>query len=90
MIAVLLITVGVLESAAFALYAYDKAQARGGGRRIPERTLLLAALWGGAGAWLASVLVRHKTRKQPFRALMTGAAVLHLMGVAAVFWGLTR
>jgi uncharacterized membrane protein YsdA (DUF1294 family) len=89
-IILLLITIAVLEVVAFALYAHDKAQARGGGRRVPERTLLLAALWGGAGAWLACGLLRHKTRKQPFRRLMNGAVVLHLIGVATAVWGLTR
>lgn len=90
MIAVLLITIAALDVVAFALYAHDKAQARDGGRRVPERTLLLAALWGGAGAWLACGLMRHKTRKQPFRALMNGAVILHLIGAATVVWWLLR
>lgn len=90
MIAPLLITIAALELAAFALFAHDKAQARSGGRRIPERTLLLASLWGGGGAWLACVLLRHKTRKLPFRTQMSAIVVLHLIGAAAALWGLTR
>jgi uncharacterized membrane protein YsdA (DUF1294 family) len=86
MIAILLIAVGALESAAFALFAHDKARAQAGGWRIPERTLLLAALWGGAGAWLACVLLRHKTRKQPFRTRLDLVLILHLAVVAGVVW----
>ncbi|RZJ34488.1 MAG: DUF1294 domain-containing protein, partial [Brevundimonas sp.] len=53
MIWALLIGLAGLEGVAFALFAHDKAAAREHGRRIPERTLLWAALWGGLGAWLA-------------------------------------
>ncbi|THH35687.1 DUF1294 domain-containing protein [Aliishimia ponticola] len=49
------------------MMAWDKRCAIKAGRRIPERTLLLWALIGGApGAKLAQQHFRHKTRKQPF------------------------
>ena len=51
----------------FLIYGYDKLQARRGGRRVSERTLLLLALAGGAlGGWAGMLIWRHKTRHASF------------------------
>lgn len=72
----------------FSLFWFDKVRARNHGRRLPERTLLWAALFGGAGAWLGQQLLRHKTRKQPFRSWLGVVLVLHSLlvvtGLAAL------
>jgi uncharacterized membrane protein YsdA (DUF1294 family) len=48
-------------------YAWDKTQARRGGRRIPERRLfLLTCLAGFGGAWLVFFGMRHKTQHRSF------------------------
>jgi len=50
------------------VYAVDKSAAISGRRRIREDTLHFLALLGGwPGAIIAQNLLRHKTRKQPFR-----------------------
>ena len=63
---------------AFLAYGWDKSQARRGGRRIPERTLHLLALAGGAaGAWLGRGLFRHKTRHASFTVVLVLATAIH-------------
>ena len=74
----------LVNAAAFGAFALDKAAAESGGRRIAESTLLLLALAGGSpGAWLAIKVMRHKTRKQPFRSILIAIVVLQV-GAAAV------
>ena len=82
----MLILLALAELTAFGLFWFDKARARVHGRRVPESTLLLAALFGGLGAWLGQHLLRHKTRKEPFRTQLGMVIVVHLIGVATVFW----
>lgn len=81
-------TVALLYTAlsllAFILYAIDKNAAREKRRRIAERTLHAVGLAGGwPGALLARRLLRHKTRKQPFRTVfwLTAAGNLALLGL---------
>ena len=57
----------VMNCFTFFLYAFDKSAAKNKGWRVSEnRLLIFAALFGSAGAFLAMVLVRHKTRKAKF------------------------
>ncbi|ANK91392.1 MULTISPECIES: DUF1294 domain-containing protein [Rhizobium] len=62
----------------FSVYFLDKQAARQGGRRISERTLLTLALIGGSlGAVAAQQILRHKTRKEPFRSILAAILILH-------------
>ncbi|HRE43581.1 MAG TPA: DUF1294 domain-containing protein [Terricaulis sp.] len=70
---------------AFVLFGIDKERALRERRRLPEAYLLWLALLGGAaGAIAGQQIFRHKTRKQPFRTLLIGAAVVNLVVAALV------
>jgi uncharacterized membrane protein YsdA (DUF1294 family) len=72
------------SAAAFAVYALDKAAARRGGWRTPEKTLHLLALLGGwPGALVAQGVLRHKSGKRSFQILFWATAVLN---AAALGW----
>src|SRR3954453_15481697 len=67
----------------FLAYGYDKFQARRGGRRIPERALLLLALIGGALGGGGGMLVwRHKTQHARFWI----AQVIGTVVIVAALW----
>jgi uncharacterized membrane protein YsdA (DUF1294 family) len=69
--------------AALVLYGVDKARARRGAWRIPERTLLIVPFFGGAlGALLGMLLFRHKIRKLYFWILVLLALLLWVVGTA--------
>ena len=68
-----------INAATFGAFALDKRAAERGARRVPERRLLtLATLGGSAGALLGQQLLRHKTRKEPFRTSLWAVAGVHL------------
>ncbi|MCE9521302.1 MAG: DUF1294 domain-containing protein [Alphaproteobacteria bacterium] len=75
----------LVNIAAFAAFAFDKHAAQSRARRIPENTLLgLALIGGSAGAFAAQRVMRHKTAKQPFRALLIAIGVFHVALTALI------
>ena len=79
---------GVLSTASFALYGFDKLQAKRSGRRVPEAQLHTLGLLGGfPGAFLGMRVFRHKTGRPSFSAALLVAALLH---GAAWAWALSR
>ena len=69
----------------FLLFAYDKFQAKQGGWRIPERSLLgLTLLGGGIGGLAGMLLFRHKTRKNIF--WVTAFVGIGLLIYLNLFW----
>ena len=81
--------VALTSIVSFAAYGFDKRRAATGGRRVPERTLLLLAFMGGwPGSILAQRQFRHKTKKVPFLIAFWVIAVLHLVLVGAVAYKL--
>src|SRR5262245_32625024 len=80
----LLCWLAALNLTSFVAYGLDKWQARRGGWRIPELTLLLVSFIGGSiGAWAAMVAFRHKTVKGRFRILFW---LLVALQVVLVIW----
>ena len=75
----------------FCLFWWDKDAARNGGWRVSEASLLQFAFLGGSlGAVAAQRLLRHKTRKEPFRTHLMAILVLHVLLVpAALIFGPT-
>lgn len=70
----------------FLLYGEDKNRSRRHAWRIPEKTLLGAAVIGGsAGALLGMKFFHHKTRKPKFY-IGVPLILLIQLGAAFVFW----
>lgn len=69
--------------AVFAIYGADKHRAQRGDWRIPESTLLIAALIGPFGAYGAMRLFRHKTQKTLFL-LVPVFLVLHILAIGYI------
>lgn len=91
LLVVLLTWLAVASTVTFLAYAWDKRQARSGGRRVPEAALHALAFAGGTmGALAAMRLLRHKSAKASFRVvflLLSAAQVLLLIGL--VWWWYT-
>ena len=69
---------------AFCAYGIDKYRAKHNLWRIPEKTLLLLALLGGAlGAYIGMKVFHHKTKHIKFTIIIP---LLALIQLAAVFW----
>ena len=62
----LIIIYAAVNLLVFIVYGVDKYKAIHNKWRIPEATLLVAALFGVIGALLGMIFFRHKTRKLKF------------------------
>lgn len=68
MVPVLIVVLIVMNGLAFSLMGIDKAKAKAGAWRIPEKTLfLVTALFGGLGGTAGMFFFRHKTKHWYFR-----------------------
>lgn len=76
----------LMSLASFCVYAYDKRQAKTGGWRVPERTLLLLALaFGAPGALAGMRVMHHKTLKKRFTLTVPTLLVLQLALLSYLF-----
>ena len=68
MLTVIAVILVLMNLAAFILMGVDKAKAKAGAWRIPEKTLfLVTALFGGLGGTLGMSFFRHKTKHWYFK-----------------------
>ena len=82
----LLVLMAVMSVFLFVMMALDKGKARRGTWRIPEKTLFVFALLGGAvGGTAGMFLFRHKTKHWYFRLLFPLLAAAQL-ALCAWFW----
>lgn len=83
-----IITLGLIviwNIVVFCIYAADKKRSIRRKRRISERTLLILAFFAGAaGAFLAMILIRHKTKKTIFKILVPLFLILQIF---LAVWG---
>ena len=72
----------------FTVYGVDKAKARRGAWRVPEKTLFLLPLLGGSvGALLGMLVFRHKTKHWYF---VWGIPLILLAQIALAVWIYTK
>lgn len=63
----LIIYLAVMAFVSVILTAADKASAKRGGRRVPEATLMMLGLFGGAlPMYVIMKTIRHKTKHKKF------------------------
>ena len=68
----------------FTVYGVDKAKARRGAWRVPEKTLFLLPLLGGSvGALMGMLVFRHKTKHWYF---VWGIPLILLAQIALAVW----
>jgi len=85
---IFLVFYAIMTVVTFILYGADKAKAKKGKWRIPEKTLLLfAACFGGLGAFLGMKIFRHKTKHTSFKVLVPVFTIIQfvLIAVGAYF-----
>ena len=81
----ILIWIAVISVISVILTIYDKIAAKTGNRRIPEKTLMLLGLIGGAASMLVTMLIiHHKTRHAKFMAGLPLEIALHIAIIIAV------
>ncbi len=76
----------VMNLLAFALMGIDKAKAKKGAWRVPEKTLfLVTALFGGLGGTAGMYFFRHKTKHWYFKIGFPALLLVQIALLAVIF-----
>ena len=90
LILIALAVLAALNIMSFSLMAWDKRCARTGRRRIPEKTLFLAAgCFGALGGVIGMFACRHKTRHWYFRVFFLIMLIAQIALLALLAYKLT-
>ncbi len=82
----LLIYFGVISVLTVLITVYDKLASKAGKWRVPEATLLLTGLFGGAFAeFITMQIIRHKTMHRKFMILLPLEIILHIALLTVAF-----
>jgi uncharacterized membrane protein YsdA (DUF1294 family) len=82
------IWIAIISLVTFLVYGYDKARARKGQWRVPEKALHILALAGGfPGGWAGRAIFHHKTQKGFFTFVLAVSTLIHL---AIWYWLIFR
>ena len=85
---VILLYLLIMNAAGFLVMTLDKFFAKTNSWRVPEKTLMgLAAFGGSIGVWLAMSIVRHKTKHLKF---VIGVPTILALQILLAVWLLTR
>lgn len=81
----------VMNIIVFFMYGIDKAKAKGNKWRIPEKTLIISAVFGVFGALGGMSVFRHKTKKPKFviavpLILVIEAALVYFLHSKGIFF----
>ena len=84
---ILIVYLAVISPVTAVVTIYDKLAAKRDAWRIPEKTLLLLAVAGGAVAeYFVMLAIRHKTKHNKFMVGLPAILILQLVAVAAVLF----
>lgn len=83
---ILLFYLIIVNAAGFILAAADKSKAIKGKRRVSEKSLFLAAGFGGAvGMYISMLIFRHKTKHKRFMIGIPLIIIVHIVIIVALY-----
>ena len=82
-----IIIYAIINLVVFVIYGIDKRKAEKSEWRIPEKDLLLAAVFGAPGALIAMYFFRHKIRKPKF---FIGVPAILIAEILIIYFFITK